>query len=137
MQFLNLDKMKEKPEKYANGWCMTGGEKAGIIHAKYGFMDSENDRQEISWDDSLEEICKEASKNHFLDVYERKLAVRLLQPYITQDKSNLICDFGASSGYMVADLEEHFPWNQFVACDLCGGGYTDLIKTALALCIYR
>lgn len=122
MRFLNLDKIKEMPEKYANGWCMPDGEKTEVIHARYGLMDSQAGRQEISWDDSLEELCEDASKNHFLDVYERKLAVSLLRPYMAEEKGNFICDFGASSGYMAADLKEHFPWNQFVACDLCEGG---------------
>ncbi len=122
MQFLDLVKMKEIPEKYAGGWYLPGGEKVGVIHAKRGLIDSENKNQETSWDDSLEEICEDSSKNHFLDVYERKLAMRLLQPYITKGSNHFICDFGASSGYMIADLKEHFPGNQFIACDLCGGG---------------
>lgn len=122
MQFLDLDKIKEMPEKYEDGWCMASGEKAGVIHAKYGLMDSENGGQEMSWEDSLEEMCEDSSKNHFLDVYERKQAIKLLQPYVTKSRRNFICDFGASSGYMIADLEDCFPRNQFAACDLCGGG---------------
>lgn len=137
MQFLDLDKIKEMPEKYEDGWCMAGGEKAGVIHAKYGLMDSENDNQEISWDDSLEEICEGVSKDHFLDAYERKLTVRLLRRCMVQKNNGIVCDFGASSGYMIADLKNSFPQNQFAACDLCGGGYADHTKTIPKLCISR
>ncbi len=122
MKFLNFDKIKEIPKKYADGWCMADGKRVGVIHAKYGLMDSQHGEQEMSWDDSLEEICEDASKNHFLDVYERKLAIRLLRPYMAKKRRCIVCDFGASSGYMIADLKNAFPRNKFVACDLCEGG---------------
>ncbi len=122
MQFLITDQIMEAPESYAGGWHMRNGRITGVIRAKYGLPEAEKGRQEISWDDALEEICEDASKNSFLDVSERKRVIRLLRPHLSENRKSLICDFGASSGHMIADLQDCFSWNRFVACDLCGGG---------------
>ncbi len=128
MQFLITDQIMEAPESYAGGWHMRNGQITGVIRAKYGLPEAEKGRQEISWDDALEEICEDASKNSFLDVSERKRVIRLLRPHLSENRKSLICDFGASSGHMIADLQDCFSWNRFVACDLCGGGVTAVLQ---------
>lgn len=120
------DKVKEEVTGYQNGWIIDRERKCGVLHAVSG-LPNEKNNSVLSWEDTLEEICEDSSKNHFIDVYERKQVMHLLNKEgIIQNEC--ICDFGASSGYMIADVHEQYPDCICMACDLYESGLSRSYK---------
>jgi ubiquinone/menaquinone biosynthesis C-methylase UbiE len=60
------------------------------------------------WSDELAEGLEEHSKSHFIDQYNRKLALDALAPALTQLDTRYL-DVGCSSGYMIDEVKEAFP----------------------------
>lgn len=98
------------------------------LTAKNAVSSLDNDscnNTEKSWSNSHEEMHEDSSKNHFLDKHERNQVKKWLAPYVVK-RENVICDLGASTGYMLEDLMAISKGNALFAGDLFESG---LIKS--------
>ncbi len=134
IDFLKTNEINEKVSTYNDGWLLENCLSVGVIHAINGLQEAKEEGTKLSWDNSLEELCEDASKNHFIDIHERRVVVSLLDGDIKKETGKKICDFGASSGYMIEDLSKEFPKNQYIACDLYESGLKRSYKKNKNIC---
>lgn len=59
-----------------------------------------------SWSNKLAENLEEHTKNHFIDIYNRKIVLKAINNKI--NKNSVIIDIGCSSGYMLEDIIKNF-----------------------------
>lgn len=75
---------------------------------------------DVNWSDELEELHREASRDHFMDVWTRRALLDGALPALTQ--GGVIVDAGCSSGYLLEDLRRERPDAQLIGVDLVAAG---------------
>lgn len=83
-------------------------------------------KSEISWSSETEKIHEEPTKTGWIDVYERERVLDILGAVLSENNKpndkKLVLEFGASAGYMIEELKQHFPVHEYVATDLLSDG---------------
>ncbi len=74
-----------------------------------------------NWSDEMAESLEDASKHHFIDVYNRRITLDYLRPALRKD-SACYMDVGCSSGYMIEDVMAAFPEALACGCDYFPAG---------------
>ncbi|SEG17209.1 Methyltransferase domain-containing protein [Butyrivibrio sp. Su6] len=127
LKFLSRDHFKNmQPEGYEKGWLISGTTKCDILQDDIFSTSIEN----TSWSTEIEAIHEVPTKNGWIDVYERKRVLQTAQKIISNRANSLIMEFGASSGYMIEEMQEMFPNNVFIATDLMNEGLKQSFKKA-------
>jgi SAM-dependent methyltransferase len=75
---------------------------------------------DVNWSDVLEELHREASRDHFMDIWTRRALLDATLPGLAD--GGLIVDAGCSSGYLLADLRSERPDARLVGVDLVAAG---------------
>jgi SAM-dependent methyltransferase len=75
---------------------------------------------DVNWSDDLEELHREASRDHFIDVWTRRALLDAALPALTQ--GGVIVDAGCSSGYLLEDLRAERPDATLIGVDLVAAG---------------
>lgn len=75
---------------------------------------------DVNWSDELEELHREASRDHFMDVWTRRALLDGALPALTQ--GGVIVDAGCSSGYLLEDLRRERPDARLIGVDLVAAG---------------
>jgi SAM-dependent methyltransferase len=89
---------------------------------------------DVNWSDDLEALHREASRDHFLDVWTRRALLDAALPAL--NFGGVIVDAGCSSGYLLEDLRRERPDAQLVGVDLVAAGLRrahDLVPEAQLL----
>lgn len=116
------DHFKYMPDSYDEAWIINN-EKIAILQD-----DVLGDMAEIdSWSTEAEEIHEEPTKNGWIDVYERECVIKTVADAIG-DNNKLVVEFGASAGYMIGEMRDCFPGNQYIATDLMNEGLIQSYK---------
>src|SRR5437868_2194704 len=62
----------------------------------------------VRWTEEMDDFIAEASKHHFIDLYNRKIVVDALRSILERPAARYM-DIGCSSGYMLGDILGAFP----------------------------
>jgi len=101
---------------YENGFKIDGK-----IHPFYSFSRPVSDE---GWTDEMGEFLGEVSGEHFLDVYNRRLAVAGIRDKL-RDAGGHYIDVGCSSGYLLEEVARLFPHADIYGADYFSG---ELVK---------
>lgn len=115
--FLKRDHFNFMPIAYDTAWITEENEKIEVLQDNIVQGEHENN----SWSTETEEIHEEPTKNGWIDVYERENVLRTVGDIIGND-SKTIVEFGASVGYMIAEMKNQYPHNLYIATDLMDEG---------------
>ncbi len=63
---------------------------------------------DANWSNELAEFTQESSRDHFIDILNRRLAVKAALEHIGQSKARIL-DVGCSSGYLLQEMAISFP----------------------------
>ncbi|HEX4517164.1 MAG TPA: class I SAM-dependent methyltransferase, partial [Polyangiaceae bacterium] len=63
--------------------------------------------QDANWSDHMDHFISEASKDHFIDRYNRSIALDGIRPALRPDARFI--DIGCSSGYMLEEVHAAYP----------------------------
>jgi len=77
--------------------------------------------EKAHWSNGMTEFIAEASKTHFIDRYNRTLALEGIMPKLSHAGATYI-DLGCSSGYMLEDAATAFPQAMLFGSDYFGSG---------------
>jgi ubiquinone/menaquinone biosynthesis C-methylase UbiE len=99
--------------RYKNGFLIEGKN-----FPYYSFCKS---TQNANWSSEMSIFLEESSRNHFIDRYNRKIALEGIQDKLSQNGCNYI-DIGCSSGYMLEDVVNRFPNANTVGADYFSDG---------------
>jgi SAM-dependent methyltransferase len=81
--------------------------------------DAPIDESDLYWSDQLASIHEGATRDHFLDSYNRRLSAE----YLNLDQlSRVIIDVGCSSGYLLDDLHTRYPNARLAGLDYVYAG---------------
>jgi len=95
--------------------------KGFIINGKtYPFYSFSQPNSENSWSDYLTEQLEIPSKNHFIDIYNRKIVFDSIKGKLVQGASYL--DAGCSSGYMLENILDKFSEINIIGTDFFSSG---------------
>jgi SAM-dependent methyltransferase len=89
---------------------------------------------DVNWSDDLEALHREASRDHFIDVWTRRALLDAALPAMTTH--GVVVDAGCSSGYLLEDLRAERPDAQLIGVDLVAAGLRrahDLVPEAQLL----
>jgi SAM-dependent methyltransferase len=89
---------------------------------------------DVNWSDDLEALHREASRDHFLDVWTRRALLDAALPALTPQ--GVVVDAGCSSGYLLEDLRAERADLQLIGVDLVAAGLRrahDLVPEARLL----
>jgi SAM-dependent methyltransferase len=89
---------------------------------------------DVNWSDDLEALHREASRDHFLDVWTRRALLDAALPALSH--GGVVVDAGCSSGYLLEDLRRERPDARLVGVDLVAAGLRrahDLVPEAQLL----
>ena len=81
----------------------------------------ESDGQAAHWSDEMADSLAEWSRDHFIDRYNRALAVDALRP-VLQTPGATGMDVGCSAGYLLSELAEEFPQARLFGADYIAHG---------------
>lgn len=73
------------------------------------------------WSDEMADSLEDASKNHFIDLYNRRITLDSLAPALSLPEACYI-DVGCSSGYMIEDVSAKYPSAVVCGCDYFPAG---------------
>ena len=90
----------------------------GKIYPFYSFCQPNS---ESGWSDRMAEQLAEPSKNHFIDRYNRKIALDGIGNKLV-DENCCYLDMGCSSGYMLEDVLRSFPKVNAIGADYFSAG---------------
>jgi ubiquinone/menaquinone biosynthesis C-methylase UbiE len=79
-----------------------------------------------NWSNEMAESLEESSRDHFIDIYNRKIAIDALREHLS-DNSTYI-DIGCSSGYMLEDVMAKFPSTKIFGADYFASGLNQCHK---------
>ncbi|HMU83118.1 MAG TPA: methyltransferase domain-containing protein [Leptospiraceae bacterium] len=85
------------------------------------FLDLAKDQGDAGWSNDIANDLEEHSQHHFIDVYNRRLAVEGLRPALSI-KGAAFLDAGCSSGYLLADVQAAFPDASLFGADFFPAG---------------
>ena len=105
------------PISYDGVWVTEENKKEEVLQDIIFREEHENN----SWSAEIEEIHEEPTKNGWIDVYEREAVLKTVEDVIG-DHTEIIVEFGASSGYMIAEMKNQYPQNYYIATDLMDEG---------------
>jgi ubiquinone/menaquinone biosynthesis C-methylase UbiE len=83
--------------------------------------------EKAHWSNDMTEFIAEASKTHFIDLYNRTVALDGVAPALSKPGSTYI-DLGCSSGYMLEDTANAFPQASIFGSDYFGSGLAQCHK---------
>jgi ubiquinone/menaquinone biosynthesis C-methylase UbiE len=90
----------------------------GRTHPYYSFT---NPDQNAHWSNQMTEFISEASKDHFIDRYNRSIALEGIRSAM-QAKGAFYIDIGCSSGYMLHEAVIEFPAARIIGSDYFASG---------------
>jgi len=105
---------------YDNGFLVNGK-----ILPFYSFSSPDGDAH---WSDEMSDFLEESSRDHFIDIYNRRIAVNCLSEKLSLPGATF-ADFGCSSGYLLEDVNKSFPSTEMIGADF--------ISAALSHCHKR
>ena len=73
------------------------------------------------WSDQMIEQLEAPTKNHFIDLYNRKIVLNALREPLSREASCYL-DVGCSSGYMLQDVLGHFAGVEAIGADYFPAG---------------
>ncbi len=88
---------------------------------KLPFLDLAGGKGDAGWSNEIADDLEEHSQHHFIDVYNRRLAVEGLRPALARAGAAFI-DAGCSSGYLLADVQKAFPGVSLYGADFFPAG---------------
>lgn len=91
---------------------------AGQAHPFYSFHRPDF---EANWSDQMASRLEQPSKHHFIDRYNRKIALDGIRDKLA-NRDCCYLDVGCSSGYMIEDVLANFPNVNIVGVDYFSGG---------------
>lgn len=112
------------PVSYDGIWVLDNQAKVPVLQDDIFEYDTENN----SWSTEIEEIHEEPTKMGWIDVYERARVISTISEMLG-DGNKLVVEFGASAGYMIGEMREAFPHNNYIATDLMNEGLFLSYKT--------
>ena len=115
--FLKRDHFNSMPKAYDRVWVTEENEKIDVIQDNIFQGEHENN----SWSTEMEEIHEEPTRNGWIDVCERENVLRTVGDIIGSDAKTIV-EFGASVGYMIAEMKNQYPNNLYIATDLMDEG---------------
>lgn len=98
---------------YDNGFFIDGKRLA-----YYSFCEAGHN---ANWSDEMSEFLEESSKNHFIDIYNRKIALDSIKDKLEQNECNYL-DIGCSSGYMLELVHRKYPGVNVFGADYFSNG---------------
>lgn len=101
------------PLKYDGAWFSDIQGRIAVLEDDIFQRETENN----SWSSEVEEIHEEPTRDGWIDVYERKRVIGSVSRIIGSGKNNIV-EFGSSAGYMIEEMRNLFPKNQYIATDL-------------------
>ncbi len=115
--FLKKDHFNTTPIAYDGAWVTKEAKKIEVLQDEIFQDEHENN----SWSIETEVIHEEPTKNGWIDVYERETVLKTVGDVIG-DQTKTIVEFGASVGYMIAEMKNQYPQNHYIATDLMDEG---------------
>jgi ubiquinone/menaquinone biosynthesis C-methylase UbiE len=85
------------------------------------FYNAVKGSKDAGWSDEIANDLEEHSEHHFIDVYNRRIAVNALKPVLSRQGSTFL-DAGCSSGYLLSDVQARFPGCSLVGADFFAAG---------------
>ncbi len=113
--FLRKDHFDSIPIGYDDIWICNANDSIDVL--KDNNLDTENN----SWSSEVEEIHEEPTKNGWIDVYERERVIDTAKMFLV-NQNKIVVEFGASEGYMIAEMRDAFQSNHYIATDLMADG---------------
>jgi len=124
LEILNKEHFRSVwPLDYKDAWYSYGQGKMAVLEDDLFKGETENN----SWSSEVEEIHEEPTRNGWIDVYERERVIDTISKVIGPGEKNFV-EFGASSGYMIEEMRNTFPKNQYIATDLMMEGLEQSYK---------
>lgn len=105
------------PLKYDGAWYSDKKGKITVLEDDRFQKETENN----SWSFEIEEIHEEPTRDGWIDVYERKRVISSVSRIIGSGRNSIV-EFGSSAGYMIEEMRNLFPENQYIATDLMSEG---------------
>jgi SAM-dependent methyltransferase len=84
------------------------------------FYSSYEEKLKGNWTNELTESLEESSRNHFIDIYNRKIVLDAIKSRLNSD--SIMIDFGCSSGYMLEDIINKYPLANVIGSDFLDTG---------------
>jgi ubiquinone/menaquinone biosynthesis C-methylase UbiE len=78
-----------------------------------------NPNIEANWSDEMSDFLEETSRNHFIDIYNRKIAIDGIKEKLINRETNYL-DIGCSSGYLLEEISSAFPEVNLIGSDYSG-----------------
>jgi SAM-dependent methyltransferase len=103
--------MRELPE-CGDGWLRDDGSREPFLPYRTAI--------DVNWSPELEALHEESSRDHFIDVWTRRMLVEAIRDTVGEKET--VADLGCSSGYLLRDLRVAFPKAFLVGADLVAQG---------------
>lgn len=104
------------PLKYSAKWVFNGANELVLVDE---ILKSEISLDtDISWTTETENIHQESTKTGWIDVYERERVNETFKKLLEKRRGLVIVEFGSSEGYMIEEMKEEYPLNDYIATDL-------------------
>jgi 2-polyprenyl-3-methyl-5-hydroxy-6-metoxy-1,4-benzoquinol methylase len=94
---------------YQDGFLQNG--------VKQPFYDFCQKTPESGWSDELVFILEESTRNHPLDIYNRKIVLDGIKVKLSEKKGANLIDLGCSSGYLLEEVYNNFPETNIFGAD--------------------
>ena len=74
----------------------------------------------FGWSDDMAEVLEEPTRNHFIDIYNRRVAIEGVKAKLSGGSCYL--DMGCSSGYLLEEVLKRFPGVEAIGADYFKAG---------------
>lgn len=83
---------------------------SGFLSAKtiLSYYDCEEGNSNSGWDEIIDNDVEESSRTHFMDVYNRAIALDAIRPELSGKRASYI-DVGCASGYLIEEVKNKYP----------------------------
>lgn len=85
------------------------------------FYNAIKGKQDAGWSDEIADDLEEHSEHHFIDVYNRRIAVEAVRRALSANGSAFL-DAGCSSGYLLSDIQASYPASTLIGADYFAAG---------------
>jgi len=95
-----------------------------------------SDSVDGNWSDEMAESLEDASKHHFIDIYNRRITLDYLRPGLQKENASYM-DVGCSSGYMIEDVMSAYPGALVCGCDYFPAGLKQFHKRVPGIPLFQ
>lgn len=119
--FFDFSRFNKNVCGYDDGWILKDSHEDNRIGVLVQNKLS-NEEMDTNWSADLEETHEESAENSWIDVYERERVLETISLYLKGTYGMRVVEFGSSDGYMIRDIRDSFPNNDYIATDLYAEG---------------